>query len=183
MMSVRTGAGGMTVRGFPERAAADRGALAQERDLEQAIIDRLEDFLLEMGKGFCFVARQKRVTLEGDHFYVDLVFYNRLLRCFVLVVLKLGKLTHQDLGQMQMYVNYYDRHVKLPDENPTVGLLLCKGKKDAIVELTLPTDAHIHAHEYKLYLPSKALLRKKLLEWTRERNAHDQERGRRKRSM
>jgi hypothetical protein len=99
---------------------------------------------------------------------VDLVFYNRILRCYVLVDLKLDKLTHQDLGQMQMYVNYFDRHVKLPAENPTVGLLLCKSKKDAIVELTLPKDANIHAREYQLYLPAKALLRKKLIEWTRE---------------
>ena len=137
-----------------------------ESDLESAIIDHLEQFHLELGKGFLFEARQKRFTFDDDHFFVDLVFYNRLLRCYVLVDLKLDKLSHQDLGQMQMYVNYFDRHVKLPDENPTVGLLLCKSKKDAIVELTLPKDANIHAREYRLYLPSKTLLRKKLIEWT-----------------
>jgi Uncharacterized conserved protein len=139
-----------------------------ESDLEQAIIDRIEHFLLELGKGFLFEARQKRFTFDEEHFFVDLVFYNRLLRCYVLVDLKVDKLTHQDLGQMQMYVNYFDRRVKLPEENPTVGILLCKRKKDAIVELTLPKDANIHAREYKLYLPSKQLLKKKLLEWTRD---------------
>ena len=139
-----------------------------ESDLEQAIIDRIEHFLLELGKGFLFESRQRRFTFDEDHFYVDLVFYNRLLRCYVLLDLKLDKLSHQDLGQMQMYVNYFDRYVKQPQENPTVGILLCKRKKDAIVELTLPKDANIHAREYKLYLPSKELLKKKLLEWTRE---------------
>ncbi len=99
----------------------------RERDLEQAIIDQLETFLLELGKGFCFVARQKRITLDGDHFFVDLVFYNRLLRCFVLVDLKLGKLTHQDLGQMQMYVNLYDETERAADEESTVGIVLCSG--------------------------------------------------------
>ena len=99
---------------------------------------------------------------------MDLVLYNRLLRCYVLEDLKLDKLTHQDLGQMQMYVNWFDREVKLPEENPTIGLLLCKEKKDAVVELTLPKDANIHAKEYQLYLPSKKLLRAKLLEWSRE---------------
>lgn len=146
----------------------DERACYSESDLEQAIIDRIERFLLELGKGFLFESRQRRFTLEEDHFFVDLVFYNRLLRCYVLVDLKLDKLTHQDLGQMQMYVNYFDRHVKLPEENPTLGIVLCKRKKDAIVELTLPKDANIHAREYKLYLPSKELLKKKLLEWTRE---------------
>jgi len=139
-----------------------------ESDLETGIIDHLEQFLLEMGKGFLFEARQKRFTFDEDHFFVDLVFYNRLLRCYVIIDLKLDKLTHQDLGQMQMYVNYFDRHVKLPEENPTIGLLLCKSKKDAVVELTLPDDANIHAREYQLYLPSKELLKKKLLEWTLE---------------
>ncbi len=142
-----------------------------ETDLETAIIDHLEHFLLELGKGFLFEARQKRFTFDEDHFYVDLVFYNRLLRCYVIIDLKLDKLTHQDLGQMQMYVNYFDRHIKLPDENPTVGLLLCKSKKDTIVELTLPKDANIHAREYQLYLPSKELLRKKLIEWTEDAGA------------
>lgn len=138
-----------------------------ESDLEQAIIDRIEQFLLELGKGFLFEARQRRFTFDEDHYFVDLVFYNRLLRCYVLLDLKVDKLTHQDLGQMQMYVNYFDRHVKLLEENPTIGILLSKRKKDAIVELTLPKDANIHAREYKLYLPSKELLKKKLLEWTR----------------
>ena len=102
---------------------------------------------------------------------MDLVFYNRLLRCYVIIDLKLDKLTHQDLGQMQMYVNYFDRYVKTPGENPTIGILLCQEKKDAIVELTLPPDANIHAKEYQLYLPSKELLRQKLLDWTRGQEA------------
>lgn len=142
-----------------------------ESDLESAIITHLEKFLLELGKGFLFEARQKRFTFDGDHYFLDLVFYNRLLRCYVVIDLKLDKLTHQDLGQMQMYVNYYDRHVKLPEENPTIGLLLCKEKNDAVVKLTLPKDANIHAREYQLYLPSKELLKAKLLEWTREEEA------------
>lgn len=137
-----------------------------ESDLEQAIIDRLEHFLLELGKGFLFEARQKRFTFDEDHYFVDLVFYNRLLRCYVVIDLKLDKLSHQDLGQMQMYVNYFDREVKLPDENPTIGLLLCKSAKKTIVELTLPKDANIHAREYQLYLPSKELLKQKLDEWS-----------------
>ena len=137
-----------------------------ETELEQAIIDRLEHFLLELGKGFLFEARQKRFTFDEDHYFVDLVFYNRLLRCYVIIDLKLDKATHQDLGQMQMYVNYYDREVKLPDENPTIGLLLCKSAKKTVVELTLPKDANIHAKEYQLYLPSKELLKQKLDEWS-----------------
>lgn len=139
-----------------------------ESDLESALIDHLEEFLLELGKGFLFEARQKRFTFDGDHYFVDLVFYNRLLRCYVIIDLKLAKLTHQDLGQMQMYVNYFDREVRLPEENPTIGLLLCKEKKDAVVKLTLPKDANIHAKEYQLYLPSRELLRQKLLEWAGE---------------
>lgn len=137
-----------------------------EHDLESAIIDRLEAFLLELGKGFLFEARQKRFSFGADHFYVDLVFFNRLLRCYVLIDLKIGKLTHQDLGQMQMYVNYFDRHVKLPEENPTVGILLCKLKNDALVELTLPEDANIYASQYQLYLPSKEELQQKLRDWS-----------------
>jgi predicted nuclease of restriction endonuclease-like (RecB) superfamily len=139
-----------------------------ESDLETAIIDKLENFLLELGKGFLFEARQRRFTFEEEHFFVDLVFYNRLLRCYVLLDLKIGKLTHQDLGQMQMYVNYFDRHSQLEDENPTVGIVLCKRKNDALVEITLPKDANIHAREYRLYLPDKEELRKKLMEWTAE---------------
>jgi predicted nuclease of restriction endonuclease-like (RecB) superfamily len=134
-----------------------------ERDLEQAIIDRLESFLLELGKGFCFVARQRRITLDGDHFYVDLVFYNRLLRCFVLVDLKLGKLTHQDLGQMQMYVDFFDRHQRVDGEAPTVGIVLCSEKNDTMVRISLPEDNdHIHASRYQLYLPSEEQLREEL---------------------
>jgi len=142
-----------------------------ESDLESAIITQIERFLLEIGKGFLFEARQKRFTFDEDHFFVDLVFYNRLLRCYVLIDLKLDKLTHQDLGQMQMYVNHFDRTVRQPDENPTVGIVLCKRKKQALVELTLPKGANIHASEYQLYLPSKALLRRKLLDWTRDAEA------------
>jgi predicted nuclease of restriction endonuclease-like (RecB) superfamily len=151
-----------------EFTGLDEKAGYSESDLESALITHMEKFLLELGKGFLFEARQKRFTFDGDHFFLDLVFYNRLLRCYVVVDLKLDKLKHQDLGQMQMYVNYYDRYVKLPDENPTIGLLLCKEKKDAIVKLTLPPDANIHAREYQLYLPSQDLLKKKLLEWSRE---------------
>ena len=141
-----------------------------ESDLEGAVINQIGQFLLELGKGFLFEARQKRFSFDGDHFFVDLVFYNRLLRCYVLVDLKLGKLTHQDLGQMQMYVNYFDRFVKTEGENATVGIVLCKKKNEALVEITLPADANIHAREYRLYLPSKEELRLKLQEWTGERD-------------
>ncbi|MBN1569642.1 MAG: DUF1016 family protein [Acidobacteria bacterium] len=131
-----------------------------ERDLEQAIIDRLEEFLMELGKGFCFVARQKRLSIDGDHFYVDLVFYNRLLRCFVLVDLKLGKLTHQDLGQMMMYVNWFDRFQRAEFEQPTVGIVLCSEKNDAAVKITLPEDnKQILAARYQHYLPTEEELR------------------------
>jgi predicted nuclease of restriction endonuclease-like (RecB) superfamily len=136
-----------------------------ESELETAIINRIEHFLLELGKGFLFEARQKRFTFDGDHFFVDLVFYNRLLRCYVVIDLKIGKITHQDLGQMQMYVNYFDRHVKAKDENPTIGILLCKQKSQALVEITLPKGANVHAREYSLYLPGKEELKKKLMEW------------------
>jgi predicted nuclease of restriction endonuclease-like (RecB) superfamily len=137
-------------------------AAYSESDLESAIIDKLETFLLELGKGFLFEARQKRFSFENDHFFVDLVFYNRLLRCYVIIDLKRGKLTHQDLGQMQMYVNYFDRHVKLVDELPTIGIVLCHRKNDALVELTLPKDANIFATKYQLYLPSKEELKAQL---------------------
>jgi len=139
-----------------------------ENQLESAIIDKIEHFLLELGKGFLFEARQKRFTFDDDHFYVDLVFYNRLLRCYVLIDLKRDRLTHQDLGQMQMYVNYFDRYVKLDDEKPTVGILLCHSKHDDLVELTLPKDSNIYASEYQLYLPSKEELKKKLAEAQKE---------------
>lgn len=135
-----------------------------EHELESAIIDHLEHFLLELGKGFLFEARQKRFTFDNDHFYVDLVFYNRLLRCYVLIDLKRDKLTHQDLGQMQMYVNYFDRHVKTEDELPTIGIVLCHRKNDALVELTLPRDSNIFASKYQLYLPSKEELKRQLEE-------------------
>ena len=133
-----------------------------EDELESAIIDQLESFLLELGRGFLFEARQKRFTFDNDHFRVDLVFYNRLLRCYVLIDLKRDQLTHQDLGQMQMYVNYFDRHVKLPDELPTLGIVLCHRKNDALVELTLPQNANIFASKYQLYLPSKEELKAQL---------------------
>ena len=130
-----------------------------EKDLESAIITHLTDFLLEMGKGFSFVARQKRLLIEDDEFFADLVFYNRLLRCHLVIELKTGKLTHQDLGQLQMYVNYYDRNEKLPDEHPTIGILLCTEKNDTVVRMTLPEDNQsILASEYKLYLPSSEQL-------------------------
>jgi predicted nuclease of restriction endonuclease-like (RecB) superfamily len=144
----------------------------RERELEQAIIDRLEEFLLELGKGFCFVARQKRLTLEGDHFYVDLVFYNRLLRCFVLVDLKLGKLTHQDLGQMQMYVNFFDRFQRTEHEAKTIGVILCSEKNDAMAKITLPeNNEHILAARYQMYLPTEDELRAEL---AREREDAEQ---------
>lgn len=141
-----------------------------ETKLENAIINKMQQFLLELGKGFLFEARQKRFTFDEEHFYVDLVFYNRLLQCYVLIDLKANKLTHQDLGQMQMYVNYYDRYVRQEFEKPTIGILLCERKNDALVELTLPKDANIYATQYQLYLPDKALLQAKVKEWIKEFN-------------
>lgn len=137
-----------------------------ESKLEQRLIDKLQSFLLELGKGFSFVGRQQRITIDEDHYFVDLVFYNRFLRSFVLVDLKIGQLKHQDLGQMQMYVHYYDRYVKLPDENKTVGIILCRDKKDALVEITLPDETNpIFASKYQTVLPNKeelkALIEKK----------------------
>ena len=132
-----------------------RHASYYEKDLESAIISHIVDFLLEMGKGFSFVSRQKRIMLEDDEFFIDLVLYNRLLRCFVLIELKTGKLTHQDLGQLQMYVNYYDRLEKMPEENPTIGILLCTSKNDTAVKMALPEDNKtILASQYQLYLPT-----------------------------
>jgi len=132
-----------------------------ESDLEKAIIDKLEHFLLEMGKGFLFAGRQVRISFEEEHFYIDLVLYNRILKCFVLIDLKIGKLKHQDLGQMQMYVNYYDRHMKSEEENSTIGIVICKDKKDALIEMTLPeNNKQIFASQYQLYLPSKEELKK-----------------------
>lgn len=158
-----------------------REAAYYEKDIEQAIITHIAEFMLEMGKGFSFVARQRRILLEDDEFFVDLVFYNRLLRSFVLIELKTGELTHQDLGQLQMYVNYYDRYERLPDENHTIGILLCTRKNDTLVRTTLPEDNKtILASEYKLYLPTeqqlinevnevKAQLRRKENESTEEK--------------
>ncbi len=139
-----------------------------EHDLETAIIDKLELFLLELGKGFLFESRQKRFSFDNKHFYVDLVFYNRLLKCFVVIDLKIGDLKHQDLGQMQMYVNYFDRYVKTEEENPTVGILLCLTKSDSLIELTLPKDSNIYASNYQLYLPSKEELKKQIEEAEKE---------------
>lgn len=130
-----------------------------ERDLESAIITHLQEFLLELGNGFSFVARQKRIHLDGDDFFVDLVFYNLLLQCFVIIEIKTHKLTHQDIGQLQMYVNYYDRIEKLSRENPTIGILLCANKNDTVVKFSLPENQkQIIASQYKLYLPSEKQL-------------------------
>lgn len=127
-----------------------------ESELEKAIIDKIEHFLLELGKGFAFIARQKRISFDERHFYIDLVFYNRLLKCFLLIDLKIGDLKHQDIGQMQMYVNYYDREMKLEDENNTIGLILCKEKSELLVEYTLPeSNKQIFASRYETVLPSK----------------------------
>ncbi len=135
-----------------------------ETELEQKIIDKLEHFLLELGKGFTFVGRQVRLTFKDKHFRIDLVFYNRIIQCFVLIDLKIGEISHQDLGQMQMYVNCYDRKVKLPHENPTIGIVLCRTKDDALVEMTLPeNNERIFASKYLTVLPSKEEL-KELIE-------------------
>ena len=137
----------------------ERKASYYEKDLESAIISHIADFLLEMGKGFSFVARQKRLLLEDDEFFADLVFYNRLLRSFVVIEIKNHKITHQDLGQLQMYVNYYDRYEKQPDENPTIGILLCTEKNDTMVRLALPENNNtILASKYQLYLPTEEQL-------------------------
>jgi hypothetical protein len=136
-----------------------------ETESEKRLIDNLQMFLLELGRGFTFVGRQVRFTFEEEHYRVDLVFFNRLLRCFVLFDLKVGQLKHQDIGQMQMYVNYYDRKVKLEEENPTIGIIVCKDKKDAVVEMTLPKDNNqIFASKYQTVLPSKEELQKLMSE-------------------
>ncbi|MDR2641296.1 MAG: PDDEXK nuclease domain-containing protein [Planctomycetaceae bacterium] len=129
-----------------------------EKDLESALIVNLQDFLLELGNGFSFVARQKRILLEDDEYFVDLVFYNRLIRCFVIIEIKTHKLTHKDIGQLQMYVNYYNRTEKLPDENPTIGILLCADKNNTMVKYSLPENSTILASTYQLYLPSEKQL-------------------------
>lgn len=141
----------------------ERKAEYYESDMENAIITHLQQFLLEMGNGFTFVARQKRLLLEDDEFFADLVLYNRILRCFVVIEIKTGKLTHQDIGQLQMYVNYFDRKEKLPEENPTIGILLCSAKNDTAVKMTLPEDNRtILASEYRLYLPTAEQLTKEV---------------------
>lgn len=134
-----------------------------ESDLEQALIDHLQKFLLELGRGFSFVSRQKRFTFDGRHFYIDLVFYNYILKCFVLIDLKLGDLTHQDLGQMQMYVNYYTREMMNEGDSPPIGIVLCADKSDTVVKYTLPEEnTQIFASKYKLYLPTEDELRQEL---------------------
>lgn len=144
---------------YLEFLGLEREAAYYEKDFESAIITHLQHFLLELGQGFTFVARQKRILLEDDEFFADLVFYNRLLRCFVVIELKTGKLTHQDLGQLQMYVNYYDRVEKTAEENPTIGILLCTDKNETVVRMALPEgNRTILASEYKLYLPTQTQL-------------------------
>lgn len=144
-----------------EFVGLSESAAYSETDLEQKLIDKLEHFLLELGKGFTFVARQKRITFDEKHFRIDLVFYNRILRCFVIIDLKIGELKHQDIGQIQMYVNYYDRFVKLEEENKTIGIILCQDKSDTLVEITLPEDnEQIFASKYQTVLPSKDELKK-----------------------
>jgi predicted nuclease of restriction endonuclease-like (RecB) superfamily len=140
-----------------------------ENDLEQALIDHLQKFLLELGRGFSFVARQKRITFDGRHFYIDLIFYNYILKCFVLIDLKLGDLTHQDLGQMQMYVNYYTREMMNEGDTSPIGIILCADKSDTVVKYTLPEhNKQIFASKYKFYLPTEEELR---VELQREYNA------------
>jgi len=144
---------------FLEFLGLKRDASYYEHDIESALITHLHDFLLELGNGFAFMARQKRILLEDDEFFIDLVMYNRLLRCFVIIEIKTNKMTHDDLGQLQMYVNYYDRYEKLPDENPTVGILLCTAKNDLLAKVTLPEDnTNILTSKYQLYLPSEEVL-------------------------
>ena len=144
--------------GLPEKS------IYSESELEQKLIDKLEYFLLELGTGFTFVARQKRISFDEKHFRIDLVFYNRILNCFVLIDLKIGELKHQDIGQMQMYVNYFDREIKLLEENRTIGIILCQNKSEAVVQYTLPeTNEQIFASKYQTVLPSKEDL-KKLIE-------------------
>ena len=145
----------------------------RESELEQALIDKLQEFLLELGKGFSFVARQKRITLNGDHFYIDLVFYNRFTKSFVLLDLKVGKLTHQDIGQMQMYLHYYQRTQKIEGENDPIGIILCTSKNDAVVEFTLSEDEkNIFASKYLLHLPTKQELKEEII---KEREIYERE--------
>ncbi len=145
-----------------------------EKNVEKALIDKLQKFLLELGRGFSFVARQKRITLEGDHFYIDLVFYNYLLKCFVLIDLKVGKLTHQDIGQMDFYVRYFEKEEKQREDNSTIGLILCADKNETMVKYTLLEDKkQVFASKYKLYLPTEEELKKEL---TREKELIEMER-------
>jgi predicted nuclease of restriction endonuclease-like (RecB) superfamily len=135
----------------------------QESELEQALINKLQEFLLELGKGFSFVARQKRITLEGDHFYIDLVFYNYILKCFVLIDLKTTKLTHQDIGQIDFYVRYFNDQIKLPADNPTIGIILCAEKNDAMAKYSVLSDNdNLIASKYMLYLPTEEELKMEL---------------------
>ena len=146
-----------------------------EKELETALIEHLQHFMLELGNGYCFVARQKRFLIEDDEFFADLVFYNRLLRCFVIVDIKTEKINHKDLGQLQMYVNYYDRREKLPDENPTIGILLCANKNNEMVKLALPEDNQtILASQYKLYLPTEQQLLDEIKREMREGGLKDE---------
>lgn len=134
-----------------------------ERDLEQGLIDNLQEFLLELGKGFSFVGRQKRITADGEHFYIDLVFYNYLLKCFVLIDLKLGKLTHQDIGQMDFYVRYYEKEIKGDDDNPTIGIILCSEKNETIVKYSILEESkQIFASKYMLYMPTEEELKREI---------------------
>lgn len=134
-----------------------------EKDLEKELISKLQEFLLELGKGFSFIARQKRITVEDDHFYIDLVFYNYILKCFVLIDLKTGKLTHQDIGQMDFYVRYFEKEEKQSEDNPTIGLILCTDKNKTMVKYALLENSkNIFASKYKLYLPTEEELKKEL---------------------
>ena len=156
-----------------------REAAYYEKDLESAIITHLQEFLLEIGNGFSFVARQKRIHIEGDEFFIDLVFFNRLLQCFVLIEIKTTKLTHEDIGQLQMYVNYYDRYEKQAFENPSIGILLCADKNDAVVKITLPeNNKTIVASKYQLYLPTEQQLidevKKEMQKLDNENNTNSQ---------
>jgi predicted nuclease of restriction endonuclease-like (RecB) superfamily len=153
---------------FLEFLGLKRESKYYEKDMESSLIEHLQEFLLELGNGFSFVARQKRILLEDDEFFADLVFYNRLLRCFVVIEIKTRKLTHEDLGQLQMYVNYYDRYEKLSEENPTVGILLCTAKNDMLAKITLPEDNKtILTSKYEVYIPSEVELLKEIKEVVR----------------
>lgn len=134
-----------------------------EKDLEQGLLDNLQEFLLELGKGFSFVARQKRVTIDGDHYFIDLVFYNYILKCFVLIDLKTGKLSYQDIGQIDFYVRYFEEQIKAPEDNPTIGIVLCSDKNDTMVKYSvLSENNHLFASKYMLYMPTEDELKKEL---------------------